>query len=84
MKDVYRFRVGVSTLGKKSGSSSFSSSGGIGTHACLLLNTDLFEYGCKEYGRDYVRRRGVGRASGYDWDKVGEALHGQHMLAQIG
>ena len=47
---TYRFRVGVKNLSVSGGS--FGSSGY--NHACLLLNKDLFEYGCnkeKSYDR---------------------------------
>ena len=76
MKEVYRFRVGVSTLGSSSGSSLFSSSGGLGSHACLLLNTDLFEYGCEKDNKGYARIKGAGRDSRFDWNKVRNALNG--------
>ena len=42
------------------------------THACFLLNTDIFEFGpdC------WTRRKGVGRDSAFDWDKLGAKLNG--------
>ena len=75
MSGVYRFRVG-SPLGSKSGSSLFSSGGGIGSHSCLLLNTDLFEYGCPKDDKGYARLTNVGRIDRFDWNKVGDALNG--------
>ena len=67
---TYRFRVGVKDLG---------SSGSIGSsgynHACLLLNRDLFEYGCNS-DKSYERHQDVGRDSSFDWDRLGEALNG--------
>ena len=68
---TYRFRVGVKNLG-----SSFGSLGSSGyNHACLLLNRDLFEYGCNS-DKSYDRYKDVGRDSSFDWDQLGEALNG--------
>ena len=68
---TYRFRVGVKNLG-----SSFGSLGSSGyNHACLLLNRDLFEYGCNS-DKSYERHKDVGRDSSFNWDELGEALNG--------
>ena len=65
---AYRFRVGVKSL-------PFSKlidlrSGGY-NHACLLLNEDLFEYNLQ-----FSRHKNVGRDSSFDWEELGEELHG--------
>jgi hypothetical protein len=72
---TYRFRVGVKSL---------SSSGSIGSsgynHACLLLNRDLFEYGCNS-DKSYERHKDVGRDDSYDWNKLGTALNGTTKIS---
>ncbi len=73
---IYRFRVGVCNLGSSLGS--LGSSGY--NHACLLLNTDLFEYGCGK-SHCYERRKEVGREDKYDWDSLGEALNGTTTIS---
>ena len=62
---IYRFRVGVKNL---SVSGSIGSSGY--NHACLLLDRDLFEYGCNS-DKSYERHQDVGRDSSFDWDQLG-------------
>ena len=71
---AYNFRVGVKSL-------PFSylldlRAGGY-NHACLLLNKDLFEYDYKTYSR----HRNVGRDNSFDWDELGEALHGSTNIS---
>ena len=68
---TYRFRVGVKNLSVSGGS--FGSSGY--NHACLLLNRDLFEYGCNKE-KSYDRHKDVGRDNSFDWNELGEALNG--------
>ena len=89
MKEVYRFRVGVSNLssggsssssfGSIFGSSSSSTSSSLGssgiTHACFLIDRDLFEYGANK-AKTYERHYDVGPVNGYDWYSVGNALNG--------
>lgn len=62
---IYAFRVGVSPIIL------------VATHSCLLIDRDLFEYGVPDVpGQAYRRLKDVGRTGGFDWDYVGEALHG--------
>lgn len=37
-------------------------------HVCFLLDNDLFEYGCPEFNKNYVRRRNVGKLSSFNWE----------------
>lgn len=72
---IYKFRVGVKNLPNPL---SFLGNSGY-NHACLLLNRDLFEYGIKTSmlgKRTYLRHKDVGRDSSFDWDLIGEAIHG--------
>ena len=72
---TYRFRVGVKNLENAAG-------GPLGffgyNHACILLNKDLFEYGCQAIKKmkTYERHKDVGRDSSFDWDLIGNALNG--------
>ena len=70
MKEYYKFRVGVKNLGSSSSGSIFGGSLGSSgfNHACLLLNTDLFEYWSNKE-KTYERHKNVGRDKSYDWDK---------------
>jgi len=67
---TYKFRVGTRNLP-------------IGTHACILVDNDIFEYGVVPEGKDkkinktYIRNRNVGQDPAYNWDFLGERLHGQ-------
>ena len=88
MKQVYRFRVGVSNLGSSSSlgsslSSSFGfflgSSRGL-THACFLIDRDLFDYGANK-DKSYRRLYDVGRDSSYNWISVGNALNGRTYVS---
>ena len=42
------------------------------THACLLLNEDIFEYGPKGWHRTW----GTGRDPNFDWETLGKKLQG--------
>ena len=89
MKEIYKFRVGVVNLSSGGSSSSFlgsffgssfgSSSSSLGssgiTHACFLIDRDLFEYGANK-DKTYERHFDVGRVMRYDWNSVGNALNG--------
>ena len=73
---TYRFRVGVKSL-----SQPLTGLRNIGyNHACLLLNTDLFEYGANDE-KSYERHKEVGRDSSFDWDELGEALNGTTYIS---
>ncbi|KAK8842218.1 hypothetical protein M9Y10_026450 [Tritrichomonas musculus] len=74
---TYRFRVGVRPLAASSPnptSSEVINSAWqkLASHACFLLNTDLFEYS----GHGYVRRKNVGRDAEFDWDMLGNKING--------
>lgn len=67
---TYGFRVGTRNLP-------------IGTHACILVDNDIFEYGVvpegenKKINKTYLRNRNVGQDPAYNWEFLGERLHGQ-------
>jgi hypothetical protein len=43
------------------------------SHACFLINTDLFEF---DGVNGVQRHRGVGRDPSYDWNRLGQKLNG--------
>ena len=73
-KQVYRFRVGIHFLQSCPGS---VYDGTRISHACFLINTDLFEYD----GNGYKRRRNVGCDPQFDWDRIGSALNGTTYIS---
>lgn len=75
-KKVYKFRVGVRKLScPLIGGSSFAFSEV--SHACFLLDKDIFEYGLHEYGKNYSRKKNVGRSYEFDWYSLGDKLKGK-------
>ena len=72
---AYQFRVGVKNLDQPL---SFLGRYGF-NHACLLLNTDLFEYGAntsKFSEKTYERHKDVGRDESFNWTELGNTLKG--------
>jgi hypothetical protein len=80
---TYRFRVGVCDLGSSFGQwgaqklldARNKASGHhpeVVSHACFLLNTDLFEY--SQNGAE--RHLNVGRDTRFDWERLGSKLNG--------
>jgi hypothetical protein len=74
---VYKFRVGVDFfegLKKKFGDLGARISGVIekSSHACFLINKDIFEYDPK----GFRRRKDVGRDPNFDWDHLGDKVNG--------
>ena len=91
MKKQYTFRVGIKELNirleklkgpkkpndKNIGGKALKNIGY--THACLLLDNDLFEYGanCNETKeKTYERHKDAGRDISFDWNELGDAMNG--------
>lgn len=67
---LHHFFVGARPLNCGSGNFAYNTSGAC--HVCFLLDNDLFEYGCPEFEKNYVRRRNVGKTRNFDWNKYSD------------